>query len=284
MHGITRISREESLQAARFPLLVRHAVHSTATGRIAHDVTKVMLVNSGSTTLRHETGELVLHQGDVVLLPSGQWYAGEPAGLVVTTTAYIDTEYLQQQMRWIPDLGGTALWTPADNCSFPPLVIELPAATLPHLDATFRTLLDGQMRVEPSFHRLAHVAEFLDVLARHNGSRTPEHAVLRRAITLLLERLEEPWSISTLAEAVSMSTSQISRLFREHLGMGPAEFLRKERARRMAGLLLTSSDPVEAVAQRVGWAQASHASRAFRHTHGVSPLQYRRTHRPQTHP
>ena len=182
------------------------------------------------------------------------------------------------------NLGGTALWTPADNCSFPPLVIELPAATLPHLDATFRTLLDGQMRVEPSFHRLAHVAEFLDVLARHNGSRTPEHAVLRRAITLLLERLEEPWSISTLAEAVSMSTSQISRLFREHLGMGPAEFLRKERARRMAGLLLTSSDPVEAVAQRVGWAQASHASRAFRHTHGVSPLQYRRTHRPQTHP
>jgi len=100
------------LQADHFPLHVRRTTHSTATGRIAHDVTKLMLVNSGTTIIRHAAGSLALHEGQLALLSAGHWYAGEPLGRVVTTTVYIDTTFRLE-------LGGDRL------CHIPSLALEL---------------------------------------------------------------------------------------------------------------------------------------------------------------
>lgn len=96
---IQRFSRAESLRSDRFPLLVRRATDHTGTGRIAHEVTKVMLVNTGTTTLTHRAGHVTLHAGQAVILPPRHWYTGEPEDVVTTTTAYIDTAFVRAQAR-----------------------------------------------------------------------------------------------------------------------------------------------------------------------------------------
>lgn len=270
---ISWISRDASLRSDRFPLLVRRVVHSAATGPIAHDVTKVMLVSSGTTTLTHETGDLILKEGQVVVLPSGQWYAGEPTDVVTTTTAYIDTAFLRLQARWTSANDVSDLLTPADNSA--PIPVNFQTSARRQLHMAFERLLDSQDRVDPTFHRLTHVTRFLAVLAHNNMAGTVEHDVVRRATALLSEHLDAPWTTTTLAQAVAISRSQLTRLFQQHLRTSPAEFLRTERARRMAELLTSGNDTVEIIAREVGWSDPSHASRSFRQAYGMSPLQYR---------
>ncbi len=274
--AIRRVSRETSLDAQRFPLYLRQETHRAVTERILHDVTKLILVNAGTTTLIHEAGELTLREGNLVLLPPGCWYAGKPSRLVVTTTAYIDTDFLHEQAYWLDRRDVPDLFVSTNVCR--PVPVHLPSAALSRIHDVFRMMLESQRRADPAFHRLSQVAQLLGILAQHNTADAREHDAVRRARAVLLEHLEAPWSIDALSQTVAMSPSQLSRLFRQHLLMGPAEFLRRERARRMAVLLLSSTDSVEIIARQVGLANPSHASRMFREIHQLSPQQYRRAH------
>ena len=94
------------------------------------------------------------------------------------------------------------------------------------------------------------------------------------AIRLLHEQVDRRWSIGELAAAVSLSESQLSRLFRRETGMSPAAFLWQLRADRLAELLATTSLTVEIAAAAAGWRHPSSASRAFRRRFGVSPHEF----------
>ena len=152
-----RRAQTSSEQAASFPLTVRRVLHSSATGRVTSDRMKVMIINSGTTTIRHQHGELDLVGGQVALLAPGQWYAGDPAGLVVTTTAYIDTDLLQGQARWIPSSSAPARLLSSDEHRSDPMVIELPSRALSHLNSSFRLLLESQRSQAPALRKLSLV-------------------------------------------------------------------------------------------------------------------------------
>ncbi|MGO1809713.1 MAG: helix-turn-helix domain-containing protein [Canibacter sp.] len=282
--AIERRTRTDSAEGVPSLVMVQRVVHSSSTARTTSDRMKVLVVNSGTTTILHQTGELNLGEGQVVLLPPGQWYAGVPAGQVVTTTACIDTEFLHEQVRWIPKSSASALLLSSKAGQSDPILIDLPSQALSHLNASFRLLLDSHQNEAPALHQLSRIAELFDILTRPTTEHDPGNTAVRQAVSRLLEQLDYPWSIDVLAASVSISRSQLSRLFRQHLQMSPAEFLRTERAKRMAELLVSDPRPIDAIARQVGWYDSSHASRVFRHAHGLSPQLYRRTHgAPQGH-
>lgn len=262
-----------------FPLSVKRVLHSASTGRVAVDATKVMIVNSGTTTLRHETGEVDLAAGQVVLLPPGRWYAGEPAGLVITTTAYIDTAFLEEQERWITQSSAPAPLVLSDSHRSDPTVLDVPSTVFPHVNASLQRLIDGERHHLPTLRRLSLAVDLLDILTRPVPEHSPEHPSVRHAMALLMNDLGRAWTMDVLADEAAISRSQLARLFTRHVGTSPAAFLRNERSRRMADLLRSSSDTVETIARRVGWTDPSHASRAFRQVHGLSPQQYRQIYR-----
>lgn len=98
------------------------------------------------------------------------------------------------------------------------------------------------------------------------------------AAEVLRDRLAEPWTLTTLAEEVHLSRSQLGRAFDAIVGTSPMAYLRQMRLRQMSRLLTSTDLSISEVARAVGWADAFYASRCFHVHYGMSPTEFRRRH------
>lgn len=115
--------------------------------------------------------------------------------------------------------------------------------------------------------------EVATIYAARSGLRD---ARIRRALTLMSERLAEPWTVESLAKAVGMSRAAFARKFAAELGAAPLQHLHEQRMECAAALLAATDETLAAVAARVGYTSEFAFSRAFKRHHGVAPGTYRR--------
>jgi AraC family transcriptional regulator len=85
--------------------------------------------------------------------------------------------------------------------------------------------------------------------------------------------------IAELAEQLNLSVSHFSRAFRRTFGTSPHEYLIRRRIEMAQGLILTSREPLCAIALRCGLSDQSHLTRLFRRIAGETPNAWRRTRR-----
>lgn len=101
-----------------------------------------------------------------------------------------------------------------------------------------------------------------------------------KVLDAVTEHPEAPHSLDGLARTAGMSRSSFSERFKEIMGRPAMDLVRELRLERGARLLRSTDDPVQTVAERVGFQSRSHFSRAFRAHFGVDPAGFRdgRTH------
>ncbi len=99
---------------------------------------------------------------------------------------------------------------------------------------------------------------------------------LAHAVTAMLERPAEAFTLEHLAGIAGMSRSAFAKHFAATFGRPPFEFLKEVRLRRAARLLEATDLPIKAIASNVGYASRSYFSRAFRSLYGVDPATFRR--------
>ncbi|MEM8947665.1 MAG: AraC family transcriptional regulator [Planctomycetota bacterium] len=80
---------------------------------------------------------------------------------------------------------------------------------------------------------------------------------------------------SELAELAGMSVSNFAERFKQVMGQGPGAYVRAWRLDQAAEALLHSSTPIEAIADRVGYASKEAFSRAFQAKFDQSPSSWR---------
>ena len=100
------------------------------------------------------------------------------------------------------------------------------------------------------------------------------------ALSEVLEHIERslsaPLTNPILARQVGMSVEGFLRWFREHQGMTPARYVVRRRIQEACRLLTLTADPIEKIAETVGFANRHHFTRVFRQYTGEGPAQFRR--------
>ena len=92
---------------------------------------------------------------------------------------------------------------------------------------------------------------------------------------MLSANSERRWLVTSHADAVHLSKSQLGRVFVEAFGKSPIAYLTMLRAEKMAHLLRTTDMPAAVIAREVGWRDPDFAARQFRRSLGVTPSRYR---------
>lgn len=99
--------------------------------------------------------------------------------------------------------------------------------------------------------------------------------LVARALGLVHEHPERPWSVAALAAEVGLSRAAFARRFTDGVGEPPLTYLTRWRISLAADLLVGSDLTLETVAARVGYANAFALSAAFKRLRGVAPSLFR---------
>lgn len=99
--------------------------------------------------------------------------------------------------------------------------------------------------------------------------------VVARAMALIHAMPGRKWTVTDLANEVSVSRSLLNQRFRDVLGRSPMRYLADWRMHVAAELLATTKLGIVAVAHRVGYSAEEAFSRAFKRAYGASPGTWR---------
>ncbi len=82
-------------------------------------------------------------------------------------------------------------------------------------------------------------------------------------------------SISEMADAVHMSVSYFSKIFKESTGFSPYDYLLTVRLDKAKELLKQTDNPIESIAYKTGFNSSSNFICFFKKEAGISPLKFR---------
>jgi AraC-like DNA-binding protein len=97
------------------------------------------------------------------------------------------------------------------------------------------------------------------------------------ALKAMHEKVENPWTVETLAVAAGMSRSAFALRFKELLGETPLEYLTNWRMYKAIGPLQKDDRKLFEIAKSVGYDSDAAFSKAFKRVLGVAPREYRRS-------
>jgi len=188
-------------------------------------------------------------------------------------------------------------WFRFDQTSVKPIKRLLPELILVKADQAQTLALHSTLQLlasemadpapgaEVMVNRLADIL-FIQCVRAHIGSssETCKSGWLRAifdpqigtALKAMHERIENPWTVETLAVAAGMSRSAFALRFKELLGETPLEYLTNWRMYKATGLLQEGDRKLFEVAKSVGYDSDAAFSKAFKRVLGAAPREYRR--------
>ncbi|EBA15460.1 transcriptional regulator, AraC family protein [Roseobacter sp. SK209-2-6] len=92
-----------------------------------------------------------------------------------------------------------------------------------------------------------------------------------RAIQYFTENIEYPVSMTSVAEAIGISTRNLERSFKEATGQSPLKYYRKMRMKQARQLVLYTNDSIAEVAFMVGYSSSGTFRRHYKEAFGIPP-------------
>jgi AraC-like DNA-binding protein len=101
-----------------------------------------------------------------------------------------------------------------------------------------------------------------------------------RKLAAAVDQMHQDYAATTdtadLAKQAGLSTSQFERLCRKALGSSPRQYLQRVRIEHACLFLVESEDTVAAIAQRCGYYDHAHFTKAFAALKGLTPTAFRK--------
>ena len=111
------------------------------------------------------------------------------------------------------------------------------------------------------------------------GGRSRDAVTLsqvERMAAFLSAHFDQTLEVADVAKHVALHPNYAMRLFRRHMGMTMGEYLVRQRVAEAQRRLMTTSDPILAIAHDSGCGSASRFHQAFRRLTGTTPARFRR--------
>lgn len=112
--------------------------------------------------------------------------------------------------------------------------------------------------------------------ARMARSRQIEDAVIGRCQAWVAEHYTHGAPVAAMTQLSGLAERSFQRRFKLATGMTPLEYTQTVRIEEAKHLLETTANPIEEVAEEVGYDDAAFFSRLFKRSVNLSPAQYRR--------
>lgn len=124
-------------------------------------------------------------------------------------------------------------------------------------------------------------------LIRINFCRNEDHTFLRalndpavsKALNLLHDRPEHPWTLDLLADEVALSRAAFAKRFKSLVGQSMFQYLTSLRMQKAQDLLRNTQLPVYEIATRSGYESELAFTRTFKKHSDKTPKQFRKLHR-----
>lgn len=111
------------------------------------------------------------------------------------------------------------------------------------------------------------------------NTETKQHSIMDEIIAQVDEEYTDyQLSLDKLAQKHSISSSYLSRAFKERTGCNFSQYVWQRRMEEVKRLLLTTGDPLKDIIARVGYLDAPNFIRKFKKVTGYTPGQYRKLH------
>ena len=123
---------------------------------------------------------------------------------------------------------------------------------------------------------LFKVAAFLDDILREKNRGMSYAPAVRQAVQYMRENYERKLSLDEVAGQVHLSRAYLSMLFKKETGQKFSAYLLRIRLEAARGLMSGRDLSIQEIADRTGFFDASHLSRAFKAWYGCSPMEYRK--------
>jgi transcriptional regulator GlxA family with amidase domain len=112
--------------------------------------------------------------------------------------------------------------------------------------------------------------------ARLARSRQVNDAVIARCQTWIAEHYHESSPVSAMVRLSGLAERSFKRRFQQATGMSPLEYVHTLRLEEAKQMLEAGAQPIEAIANEVGYEDAGFFSRLFKRSVNLTPAQYRR--------
>ncbi len=112
--------------------------------------------------------------------------------------------------------------------------------------------------------------------ARLARTRQNEAAVIAPCQEWIAENYHEPAPVAAMVRLSGLPERTFKRRFQLATGMAPLEYVHTLRLEESKQMLETSDQPIEAIANEVGYEDAGYFSRLFRTKVSLTPAQYRK--------
>ena len=109
-------------------------------------------------------------------------------------------------------------------------------------------------------------------------------AILRieRCVDYMVQHLDKPLQVATLAAQANISPSHFFALFKRRIGSAPMDYFTRLRMQRACQLLENTSLSVKEIASELGYDDPFYFSRVFKSVNRVPPSGYRAAQREMT--
>ena len=227
-----------------------------------HQPLELVYVEKGTLHNIFHGQDVTLHPNELLIFDRNQWHM----------------QYAEQDVEF---LTVSFLWPDHDLTDWIDRIIP---ASMPVQQAA-RALLEEYDR--PSAFQDEFFRAQFSVLLLHLLRQIPETAhkpspatvqernqILDKALQVVSGAYRQKLTVSALAAAVNVSTSQLTALFQTHLGMPPAKYITRIRLEESKALLLSQQMSIGEIADYLGYSSIQHYSKQFREWFGCSPTAF----------